>query len=362
MLRVMTLAGGPSAATALMMVMCVLLAGCGDVELPDIDVSLPGTESSEPVASESEVADEPAAQNAAVAQAPVVMSPEQVVAAFAAKPAHSLTDADIAELAGLKSGLDAVTELDLTSPSITGQSIELLSAFPLLKKINLQASRVTGPELAPLSGLTQLEWLNLGRTGLDDDSLKCVEGLSSLRHLDISDTRVTDNGFVHLTGLSSLEELNVSRLRITGAGMEALGNKGARAPLRSIVAVRTEFGRLGFVFLKEFDQLEVLEVQSGMVTDSSLDGLRGCDQIRSLTLSENMLTDVGVATLSKLKNLEVLRLKGMRPVSDASVERLRTLKNLTEIDLNGTSCSGASVQVLKKASPECRVLLNEQQF
>ena len=114
--------------------------------------------------------------------------------------AHTaVSDDDLARLARLGGGGSAGTlgrmeELDLTHTAITDRGVEVLRAFPLLRKLSLTLTKVTDAGLASLSTMGHLTELYLIETQLTDAA---VEPLSRLRHLQtlvLLRTDVSDAG------------------------------------------------------------------------------------------------------------------------------------------------------------------------
>ena len=83
--------------------------------------------------------------------------------------------------------------------------------------------------------------------------------------------------------------------------------------------------------------IAALDLQSAGLDDASLEGFDAFASLTSLRLSNNNLTDAGVAALTGLQNLEVLNLYGNESISDASLDALVQLGNLRAIYLWNTA-------------------------
>jgi len=67
------------------------------------------------------------------------------------------------------------------------------------------------------------------------------------------------------------------------------------------------------------------------------------------------VSDAGLEHLKGLKNLTTLHLGGIQ-VTDAGLEHLKGLTNLQTLDLQDTQVSDAGVKELQKALPNCEIV------
>ena len=333
------------------------LAGCGDVKLPEIE--LPGKAKNE---TPPPVVNEPSAPQMPAIPQPPPMTPEQVIAEVLSKNSMDLRDADLERLAKLPSGLESISEFRLASSTLSGQGLKHLKSFPALKSLDLQAIVISDGQWGELAGLSTLESLNLSHAAINDSGLISVGKLTGLKTLDLSSTTVSDGGFVALSGLSALTELHIDGTQMNGSGLEALGDKGAKAPLQIVSASNTNFGYQGFIFLKEFSTLEELEVSGSSVTNGSMEGLKRLSKLRIVRLPDNQIGDDGVKDLSASKQLEILDLTGNTAVSDATLTRLRTFKQLKQLNISGTLCTLKGIEALKKALPDCEIRFDQKVY
>ena len=344
--------------TSVLALATFLLPGCGDVKMPDI--SLPGSDSEAETVAEAEPATPP--EREPVLPPEPTITPEQVIASIKEKPSMQITDADLANLASLKSGREQIQELDLQSATVSSNAFQSMLALPQLRKLNLQATRLSDGHWLPLSQIQTLEWLNLTRTGINNSVLPHVAGLQNLKHLNLSETFINDEGFAVLAPLTSLEEVNVSATDVNGTFLEHLGSSGAKAKLTKIQAGRSNFGYQGFVFLKQFPSLTELYASGVSATDASMEGLQRMNSLAVLELEGNKITDLGIPQIAKCGGLRELSLQDNGGVTDRSLRQLARIKKLEKLNLNGTSCTVAGVQKLKSALPDCVIQVQKQEF
>ena len=340
----------------------VTLPGCGDLEMPDVQIPGTSSESKETPAANSGTE---VAQNESAGQpeppAPQ-MTPGEIIDQVLAKPGMEITDADLARLAGLESDLEKITELNLEQASVTGAAFDSMAVFPSLKKLNLAGSLLTAGHWPGIEQLGGLESLNISRTSINNDTTTHIGKLTGLKELNLSQTSVTDDGLAPLSTLAELTELRVGGTRINGSGLQAFGNKGARAPLKILDVGSTNAGYQGFIAIKEFRSLEELYAMAATVTDGSMQGLKGLSKLRILDISGGNVSDGGLTNLSSAKQLEELILDGNRGISDNAMKRLRSYKKLTKLSINDTFCTYDAVTFMKKAIPDCKIYFDNKEY
>ncbi len=93
-----------------------------------------------------------------------------------------------------------------------------------------------------------------------------------------------------------------------------------------------------------------LAAQSPRLTDATLDRLRGMRDLRDLSLVGQDVTDAGLRALSGLDRLETLNLEG-NAITDAGLEPLRRLKGLKSVNLVGTRVTLGAAHDFEVARP-----------
>lgn len=95
------------------------------------------------------------------------------------------------------------------------------------------------------------------------------------------------------------------------------------------------------------------------VTDSGLDWVAACQELRSLNLSNTAITGAGLARLAGLKRLEVLNLYGTR-VDDASLAHLGGMTSLRKLYLWQSAVTPEGAAALKERFPALSIDLGVQ--
>ena len=303
-------------------------------------------------------------QPAPVAPVPVVKTPQQIIAEFLGLPSAEKRDDGLKQLAELKEGLDAVTDLDLTRSGVSDDGMKALVAFPKLEKLNLSDTRVSNAGLASVAEVKSLRTIILAnQRGIDDNGILALAPLKDMESLTINGCSVTDVVLPTLAEFEGLQVLNLSgNTEIYGKDFKTLTAKGAFRNLRELHVRGSKFGYYGLEQMNKMPKLEVLLAGSCELAGPAINGLAGCEHLRVLDLSQNRLQDDNMKGVSRLKNLEELRLNDL-PLTDECLNSIKTMKNLKVLNLNGTRVTEPKIQLLKeKFLKDTEILAIGQKF
>jgi hypothetical protein len=179
------------------------------------------------------------------------------------------------------------------------------------------------PDAGQESAIAEIKKLG-GKTVFDEASPQRL-----LIGVDLCDTQVTDAGLVLLKGLTQLQSLDLSGTEVTDAGLE---------------------------HLKGLTQLHTLELMGTKITNAGLEHLEGLTQLQGLDLSHlTEVTDAGLVHLKGLTQLHTLDLSWTK-VTDAGLVHLKGLTQLQTLSLFGTEVTGAGIQKLRQALPNCKTV------
>jgi hypothetical protein len=106
-----------------------------------------------------------------------------------------------------------------------------------------------------------------------------------------------------------------------------------------------------YSILKEKPATVVLQIANPDVDDATLENLRGMTQLRELDLSGSQVSDEGLKILAEQPQLEELRLARTKITDDGFQKYLATKDSLRKLDLSGTEVKGKSKRDWKKALP-----------
>jgi hypothetical protein len=100
----------------------------------------------------------------------------------------------------------------------------------------------------------------------------------------------------------------------------------------------------------------VLQMANSDVTDQTLEHLRGMNELKDLDLNNTQITDAGLTILKELPELKVLRLKNTRVTDPGFQASLAGKDSLMQLDLTGTAIRRETVQAWQKAKTGRRAL------
>lgn len=211
--------------------------------------------------------------------------------------------------------------------------------------------KLTNDGVKFLEGLKHLKHLQMDLTGIDDFSF--VEGMDSLEvflaaftdaglsHLKtlprikvlqvgafFGNANITDVGLAHIKEFRNLERLDLSGVNITDAGLEHLAN---------------------------LDKLQFLELFRTPISDAGLQHLKGLTELRELNMASTLVTGTGAEQLKGLPKLASINLQTCK-VTDAGLEQFKGLSNLLGLNVYDTQVADAGVEALKAALPNCNIV------
>jgi hypothetical protein len=123
---------------------------------------------------------------------------------------------------GKMSGLEELFIWD--DRSVTDAGVAHLASLKNLKNILINRSNLTDDSLALLSSLPRVEVLSLQQNHFTDEGLVRLNGKETLKriYIGIGDLRVSDAGLAHLRNFKNLEILDVQNSGVTARGLEEL--------------------------------------------------------------------------------------------------------------------------------------------
>lgn len=140
---------------------------------------------------------------------------------------------------------------------------------------------------------------------IDDAGLASLGAQPRLEALDLWYTRVTGEGLAAVRSFTTLRHLNAGNNR--SLGDEAAPHIAELAELRTLTLEQTALGDVGLAVLAQrLPALEVLILNATPVTDEGLAALRGHPALRRLALGWTKITDAGLAHLRAIPTLEMV--------------------------------------------------------
>ena len=286
----------------------------------------------------------------------------------------------LTELTSLKLANNEITELEFLTPleklvslDLSNNQITDITPLAQLKKLRtLHLDNNDIRDFSPLYDLSELTMLTIGGIEVSQSQIKELKTRlpGCLIYNDEANTDIVE---VHLGGKtfkSDVTKLDLSDCSIT--------NLSALSVCTSLEELRLSGNYIRDIGpLLDIPKLRVLDLSNNMISDirplmsittlehlnlagnkiSSITALSQLKQLKELVLNGNDID--GTQNLAKLSALKILGLKDTG-ISDADLERLYNLKNLTVLALeNNPDITESGVNQLKKKLPQCKVTHSE---
>jgi hypothetical protein len=118
----------------------------------------------------------------------------------------------------------------------------------------------------------------------------------------------------------------------------------------------TGWDRNDYTFLGSKHDVTVLQMANPDVTDQTLELLKGMNNLKELDLNDTHVTDAGLKLLKDLPALDTLRLKNTAITDQGFRESLAMKESLRRLDLTGTQVSQETAQAWRQAKDKRQVL------
>src|SRR5271166_2474857 len=118
----------------------------------------------------------------------------------------------------------------------------------------------------------------------------------------------------------------------------------------------TGWDRNDYTFLGSKHDVSVLQMANPDVTDQTLELLKGMNTLKDLDLDNTQVTDASLKILKDLPALNILRLKNTRITDRGFQEELAGKESLQLLDLTGTQVSREAAQAWRQAKNGRRVM------
>jgi len=255
----------------------------------------------------------------------------------------ALTEARLKHLAGLKN----LVALDVDGYAITDATLKDVAGIKKLRALTLYNSQLTGVGLKQLAGLQNLTVLHLQGPQLTDAGLKELVDLKKLTVLGLSSPKVTPAGLKELANGKSLRTLALESHLFTDANLRVLREVGLLHKLRQAAGKADARPTSP-------DEVVTLRLPGEQLTDVGLKEFATFNNLTFLELPDTLVTDTGLKEVAGFKQLSTLVLRQTR-VTDAGLTALEPLKNLSYLDLRDTRVTATGLLYLREALPKCNV-------
>jgi hypothetical protein len=225
--------------------------------------------------------------------------------------------------------------------SLVGLRVAMIERIPGLRNEQLRF----------LQGCKALQLIGLGgNTQIDETGLRHLVGLPELETLYLGSTNFNTAMAESISHLESLELLDVNTSLITD---DALQHLAKIKSLQDLCLTNNAITDRGIEYLKGME-LMTLRLNETDVTDACLDSLVELKSLRVLDLDDCNITDQGIAKFVDIPTLQFVNLENLE-VTLAGLSRLADLYELRMLRINGTPLSLEDVSELQKRLPFCNV-------
>lgn len=259
-------------------------------------------------------------------------------------------------------------------PRITGQALQSLASVKTLESLDLQDAQVQSSDLALLASWPRLGSLGLPNT-IDDETVKHLQACRRLSQLTLGNREITADEVRRLSALKSLRKLVLTCAKLSNEALEAVSSLEAvqsvelidcgltdehlkhlhLSPMLIELALpRNEIDGPGLAHLAKF-RFKTLGLEFNNVRDETLKDVAQLKNVEDVRLSYCFgVTDRGIQSgaLQSMSNLKRLALRGVKQVTDESVNDLLKLKQLEHINIRQNGISNAGYERLKQGMPQ----------
>ena len=118
----------------------------------------------------------------------------------------------------------------------------------------------------------------------------------------------------------------------------------------------TGWDRDDYSILRLLSDVSVLQMANPDVTDHVLESLHGMRNLHELDLNGTQVTDAGLAIIRDLPTLTTLRLARTKVTDKGFRDLLSTKDSLMQLDLRNTQVSQDTVKLWRAAKPERKAM------
>ncbi len=228
------------------------------------------------------------------------------------------------------------------------KDLEALTLYYYYEGSSLGAMGRTEEDLDSIGDLSNLKYLRVIRRRVSEKGHAEIGKLRKLEFLELWHEAASDAGLARLVGLKKLETLSLSNHRLTDAGLENVGElSNLRILNLDVWLPTTEFSRQGLRHLGRLERLEWLNLSRHAISDEGMESVSKLKNLKNLYLTEAQITDHGLKHLPDLKNLENLTVDRTK-IGDAALEHISQISNLRSLNLSRTNITNDGLRNLSR--------------
>ena len=259
--------------------------------------------------------------------------------------------------------------------SIGERDTRLMARFSELRSLDLAYAPLLPKAARHLGPLKKLERLAIGGGTIKDEDLDFLSQLKNLAHLDIRHTTRVDGLFLkNLKPLKNLVALNLETARIQDENLSGLtqlqslktlyaprtiGDKGLHsiaqiASLEVLVLPQSTVTQEGIESLAKLKNLYHLSINMKRLDDEAMVAIAQLAGLRSIQLTETRLTGEGFSYLNRLKKLESLSIES-KSITASGLLKLSEIENLRRVQLLKHELTSKDIERLQELKPHLKI-------
>jgi predicted RNA-binding protein len=181
-----------------------------------------------------------------------------------------------------------VISVEIKENKIKTFELDVLHAFPVLKKLDLQSNQINQVK-STNRPVTYLEVLNLAKNNIETIGNKTFEGLVRLKSIDLSENEISLVESAALSRMPKLQKLKMSSNKIRKLEM---GTFSGNNQLVELDLASNEIDTLNDGIFKELKNLKTLRLNRNNIAFVGLSAFKGLKNVRTLDLTRNWLAGV----------------------------------------------------------------------
>lgn len=251
--------------------------------------------------------------------------------------------------------LPGVEEVRMTGAQVGDTAALPIVGIPTLRRLRLTDTSITDATIAKVSQQGNLQLLHLhGAPDVTSEGMSAIESLTAMKDLSLSGKNFDDRVLPALTAMSQLKKLRLRGSGVTGDSFESI----ATLPVVDLELAETDFGNQGMPWIAKMPKLTKLNLWLCKVDDAGVIALDGMTQLTSLNL-DNLpgVTDASIDTIVGLSELTFLHL-GKTSVSPEGVARLTKLQELETLHVTNLDVPDDVLETLREEMPNLKSLVN----
>jgi serine/threonine protein kinase len=209
----------------------------------------------------------------------------------------------------------------------------IIAQLPNLQALEIDGGTINEPDLAQLSKSSSLNRLIISHVNL---TRGCCEQISKCKHLTLVGIShcSLDGTVLHPLSRLSLEFLDLGNNPLVTDAV--VNDIVPRMPsLKALWLRDTGISNKSLTAISKLIQLRSLIIGGNNVSDRSVVKLASLKELRQLDLLQLRITDVSIEALARLRHIKGLYLQGA-DISDAAVQYLEGMKELEVLDVINT--------------------------